>query len=104
MPGDETNVIEDNFLTIGADFKWAFEVVPLDATGCSASLVIAGLATVAMSVDADILSVAPTSTFSVWIRAATTSGYAPGVYPYNVLVTFTDGSVLRYGSGSFSVQ
>ena len=103
--GDESDLYVDYPLIAGADFVLRYTLAPLDWTGAIGLLKIDTLAPAGLAATLTVTGgVIKTSEFKRVIAAATTAGYAKGVYPYGVWITYPGGTVRRHGHGRIIVQ
>jgi hypothetical protein len=104
VQGLETNDYQDHKVLRGTTFRWAFEISPLDLTGCTAVMRVTTLGDLAMTIAVSLLGPTPVSRITLTdVAAATTTTWAAGLYDYTVLVTFPGGTVLPYGTGKVLV-
>lgn len=110
--GLETDHYQDYLVLPGATFAESVSIVPLDLTGCTASMVIKGAGvngadlSVSVSIAVDQPGAYPTSELSWNVPSTQTELWAAGgVFPYQILVTFADAvTVLPYGHGMVVVR
>lgn len=103
MPDEATNFTEDIRSPVACDLSYAFEIEPLDLTGCTAAFVtdfgtFAGVVSTVNAGTSDAVS-----QVSLGIPAVTMSGVLVGVHTWRCLVTFPGGQVLPYGHGAILV-
>lgn len=111
-----TFAIYENYLDAtcypGTTFAWQFQLVPLDITGGSASLVIDDIVpgtppsslTLALTCTPLTAGSNPVADLDVSVAAGTTASWLPGVYDYRAIVTFSDGSSAVVVTGMLLVK
>jgi hypothetical protein len=107
MPGEELNVSEDWVIVRGSTATYKFRMIPFNAVGASAVMLIPGapFGPFTMVLDNEFMGSVAYVDVSVTVSAATTAGYAVGVYgPYQILITLASGSVQPVGTGSEVVK
>lgn len=94
----------DLFVRPGTTGQFFHEITPLDATGCTANLVIDGIATFAVTIAVVYVGSNPYSTFQVTIPSTTTAAWVPGVYDFRLTITFSDGEIFDALDGILMVK
>jgi hypothetical protein len=105
MAGNEVNISEDWTIVRGSTATYQFLMEPWPpAVSAVMTVTGAGFGPFNMTVTNGYQGAIPTVTTALTLLPNATSGYTPGVYPYQILMTMADGSVWPVGTGSVVVQ
>jgi len=103
MAGDVTSFYRDIRVRAGTTLLDAYEIAPLDLTGCSATAHVQTLGNFPVVLTTTNVGVTPHGRFDFDVVDTVTAGWAPGIYSYRVDVTFAGGQVLTYSYGFIEV-
>lgn len=101
----ESGDVEQDYTAVkGEDLLVAFQLTPLDLTGCTAVMSVTGLADFTMALEPLQFGAFSKGSLALSVAASVTAGWLEGLYPYRIRVTFPDGAVRPFGHGTLQVR